>query len=227
MPDPEGWALQDELDRQRDVLLARGYPALSGRSVTAFTAMVEPLRPLLADLAGMLDPLGSEGPTRVPFVLVVSEALVRAEDAVSLTTLAGRDEPGFVDRHHGGTDLATYRPLPGLGMPSAPVYLLVDVERGDDLRGLAPQDALPLVLARGRTPLTIHEGIALITQVPAVLEKNHCFMLSGSRRADRRVPALWISRHAPKLGWCWDGNPHDWLGTASARTRLAAPSGSR
>ena len=28
---------------------------------------------------------------------------------------------------------------------------------------------------------------------------------------------MWISERAPKLGWCWDGNPHTWLGTASAR----------
>ena len=46
-------------------------------------------------------------------------------------------------------------------------------------------------------------------------------MLSGSRRGDRRVPAMWISAKAPKLGWCWDGNPHDWLGVASAGSRLA------
>ena len=58
--------------------------------------------------------------------------------------------------------------------------------------------------------------------MPEVLEKNKCFMLAGSRaRArDRRVPALWISERAPKLGWCWDGNPHTWLGTASAGGRL-------
>jgi hypothetical protein len=36
------------------------------------------------------------------------------------------------------------------------------------------------------------------------------------------VPALWIADRAPKLGWCWDGNPHTWLGTASAAHRLAA-----
>jgi hypothetical protein len=37
---------------------------------------------------------------------------------------------------------------------------------------------------------------------------------------DRRVPALWISGGAPKLGWCWAGNPHTWLGSASCATRL-------
>jgi hypothetical protein len=32
---------------------------------------------------------------------------------------------------------------------------------------------------------------------------------------------MWISERAPKLGWCWDGNPHDWLGVASAAGRAA------
>ncbi|HZI97726.1 MAG TPA: DUF5701 family protein, partial [Actinomycetales bacterium] len=61
------------------------------------------------------------------------------------------------------------------------------------------------------------------------LERNRCFMLAGSRCGDRRVPALWISsgtgkdgtanRGAPKLGWCWAGNRHTWLGHASAGSR--------
>ena len=97
----------------------------------------------------------------------------------------------------------------------------MDVDRGEEFLGVRPEEALPVVLARGRTPLTIEEGIALVTHAPQVLEKNRCFMLSGSRRGDRRVPAMWISERAPKLGWCWDGNPHDWLGVASAGGRVA------
>ena len=31
---------------------------------------------------------------------------------------------------------------------------------------------------------------------------------------------MWISERAPKLGWCWDGNPHTWLGIASAGARV-------
>jgi hypothetical protein len=84
-----------------------------------------------------------------------------------------------------------------------------------------PADAMPVIRSRGRTPLTIDEGIAVVTHAPHLLEKNKCFMLSGSRRNDRRVPALWISERAPKLGWCWDGNPHTWLGVASAAGRAA------
>ena len=40
-------------------------------------------------------------------------------------------------------------------------------------------------------------------------------------QAGPRVPALWISERAPKLGWCWDGNPHTWLGLASAGRRVS------
>ena len=106
-------------------------------------------------------------------------------------------------------------------LPGPAAYLLLDVDRGEEFRGVRPEEALPVVLGRGRTPLTIEEGIAVVTHAPALLEKNRCFMLSGSRRGDRRVPAMWISARAPKLGWCWDGNPHDWLGVASAGSRLA------
>jgi hypothetical protein len=100
------------------------------------------------------------------------------------------------------------------------VYALIDVERGEEFCGVPPHDALSVIFGRGRTPLTIPEGIAFVLLHPSELEKNACFMLSGSRRGDRRVPALWISGKTPKLGWCWEGNPHTWLGVASTRARV-------
>jgi hypothetical protein len=99
--------------------------------------------------------------------------------------------------------------------------VVFDVERGDEFCGVRPNDAVPVILDRGRTPLTIHEGIAFATQHPRSLERNRCYMLAGSRRGDKRVPALWISEKAPKLGWCWAGNLHTWLGIASAGSRGA------
>ena len=84
---------------------------------------------------------------------------------------------------------------------------------------VAQVDALSVIASRGRTPLTIDEGLSLATVFPELLVKNHCFMLAGSTRGDKRVPALWISERAPKLGWCFQGVPHSWLGVASARGR--------
>lgn len=208
-----------EFDRQRDTLLAGGYPALARISPAEFAGLVEPLREAVRSATA-----GREaGPSasRPPFILVVSAALIPADELVPRLTLAGGTAPGVVDRNHGPEGLDPYQPLPELGVPDAPVYALIDVDRGEEFLGVRPADAVRTLLRRRRSPLTIHEGIALVAQFPGALEKNRCFMLAGSRRGDRRVPALWISGNAPKLGWCWEGNPHTWLGTASAAARTA------
>ena len=200
-------AARTDLDAQTDRLVELGYPALAGLDDAGLRDLLAPLAPLAAGLDE-------------PYLLVVTRDLIAPEARVPLLRLAGDTLPGVVDRNHGAGDLATYRPLPELGVPAGPAYLLVGVERGEEFCGVRPEDALPVITGRGRTPITIDEGIALVTQRPDVLEKNKCFMLSGSRRHDRRVPALWISERAPKLGWCWDGNPHSWLGVASASGRV-------
>jgi hypothetical protein len=199
--------VQIDLTTQTDRLVELGYPALAGMSEASFRELVAPLEEY-ADAAD------------TPYVLVVTRELVRPEDTVPLLRLVGSDRPGRVDRNHAEGDLATYAPLEELAVPSAAAYLLTGVERGEEFCGVRPEEALPVIRARGRTPLSIDEGIAVVTQLPQLLETNKCFMLSGSRRGDRRVPALWISEKAPKLGWCWDGNPHTWLGVASASGRL-------
>ena len=152
-------------------------------------------------------------------VLVVTRDVVSPYDTVPLLHLDGSDRPGRVDRNHAEGDLAAYHPVEDC-IPPGKAYLLVGVERGEEFCNVTPEEATATIRGRGRTPLTIDEGIALVTQRPDVLEKNKCFMLAGSRRSDRRVPALWISERAPKLGWCWDGNPHTWLGTASCAARV-------
>ncbi|MDP3890047.1 DUF5701 family protein [Nocardioides sp.] len=215
--DPPIAIVEEQIDR----LVELGYPGLAGRSEESFRALLAPLTSAAADL-----PQDADRDGRTPYVVVVTRALVDPYDTVPLLRLHGPNgpvgKPGVVDRNHADGDLATYHPLEELAVPAAPAYLLVDVERGEEFCGVRPEDALPVIRSRGRTPLTIDEGIAVVTHAPQLLEKNKCFMLSGSRRHDRRVPALWISDRAPKLGWCWDGNPHTWLGVASAGARMAA-----
>ena len=163
-------------------------------------------------------------------VLAVHPALVPAH---RLAPLLGRDDkPGFVV--HDMTDLDEFVPIDGLSVPDAPLYLVHEPDRGDGMRNWSPNEALPAITERGRTPLTINEGISWLLQEPKVLEPNHCFMTIGSRRPkaaglDARTPAIWISggtghdgaarRGAPKIGWCWAGNRHTWLGFGSARHR--------
>ena len=202
-----------EFDRQVGRLVALGYPEHAGCSVEELRRLVTPLREVAVDRSADLDPPSAD---RVPFVLVVTVAA--AEVAMGLTELGGH--PGFTDLRPHAAD--RFRPVADLGVPAAPAYLVIDVERGSEYRNATPDDAVGAITARGRTPITVEEGIALLTHHPRTLERNHCWSLAGSRAGDRRVPAIWISKGAPRLGWCWAGNPHTWLGTASAGSRYGS-----
>jgi len=199
--------LSAELDRQARVWAGHGHP------VPAST-----LDMLRAELRTLEAPAPDAGPSseRVPFVLVVPAGARPAVEAMARVSMRGR--PGTVNRHAG--DIDEFAPIAETGVPGVPAYLLVDVERGSEFCGVPPESAVATLADRGRTPVTVAEGIALVTLHPGVLEKNRCFSLAGSRHGDRRVPALWISKRAPHLGWCFAGVPHDWLGVASAGRRV-------
>lgn len=193
----------------------------------------------LADVAGVdeddLVSRVSEQSLAQTGVLVVHPDLVPAARLAPLLERHGL--PGFVVPDM--TDLAAFAPIPEVEVPDTPFYALHDVDRGDDLRDWSPDAALPETLGRGRTPLTISEGISWLLQDPTRLEPNHCFMTIASRKPrkgalDKRTPAIWISGGAerdggkdrdgaPKVGWCWAGNRHTWLGIASAAHRSPLP----
>ncbi len=166
-------------------------------------------------------------------LLVVSPARVPAS---ALAPLLSRDgHAGFVVSDM--QDVDDFTPIETATPPAGALYLVQGLDRGDDLRNWSPDEALAAITAAGRSPLTLVEGLHWLLQRPDTLERNRCFMTIGSRlrkpngTLDARTPALWISngtgrdgaarRHAPKVGWCWAGNRHTWLGFASAETRVA------
>lgn len=203
----------EELERQTHRLVSLGYPALIGTSDRSFRSCVDRLQPLL-DGAGAAT---SASHTRIPFALVIPG--VRLEDAMPLTQQGVT--AGYVDMRP--VEPSDFAPLESLAIPAGP-YLVTGVETGGDTLGVAPRDALPPVAAAGRSPLTIAEGIAMITVFPGLLRAANCFQLAGSRRDDKRIPSLWVTRAgAPRLGWCFEGVPHSWLGTASCSERIGAP----
>lgn len=205
-------SLADQVRR----LLDLGVADVAGLSASEFAAYADGL------------------PDEPDAVLAVHPAVASARRLAPL--LVHGDRPGFVVQDL--TDLEEFLPIEGLVVPESPLYLIHEVDRGDDLRNWSPDEALPAMMANGRTPLTINEGVCWLLQEPKVLEPNHCFMTVGSRkstgkRLDARTPAIWISggtgrdgrsrRGAPKVGWCWAGNRHTWLGFASARRRSSLP----
>ena len=195
-----------ELDRQVGNLRHHGYPELAGMTEDELDALVRPLRDRLPD--------AGTGNGRIPFVVVVTSSLVPTVDAVRRWSVDGR--AGFTDM---GAELPDYRPVEGLELPADPVYLLLDVDTGGDTLNVCPNDALPRIRDAGRSPVTIDEGVALVTHFPEVFADRNAFQALGSRARNKRVPSFWISKGAPRLGWCWAGNPHTWLGAASAGGR--------
>lgn len=204
------------LDAQVDAYVSVGLHELAGLDEAAFRDHFTPLRDTAAALPQ--DAFASDGV--VPYVAVVADSLIDPEARVPLMRLPGSTLEGILDRNHGHEGLSPYRDRPELEVPAASAYVLVNVQRGDEFRDVAPLDAAAPIADRERTPLTIAEGLSLMAAHPEFLKKNHCFMLAGSTRGDKRVPAIWISQKAPKLGWCFDKVPHSWLGIASASQRI-------
>jgi hypothetical protein len=204
-----------EFDRQLKTLIDKGYPEIAGLSLSAFRERVDGLKEKLLDqelpevdlLAGHL-----------PFVIVVKHGLVPTIEAVSRIEKDGKTGITKLDPLF-PTD---FEIIPTMDIPRMNIYLLLDIDRGKDSINQRPIDAMKLILDNGRFPLTIDEGVAIVTQFPEFLIKNNCFSLLGSRHTgDKRVPAIWINgKKHPNLGWCWDGNPHTWLGSASGKKRI-------
>ena len=197
-----------EFDRQVDALAQTGLPEYLDLADSCFRASLEPLRDQL--------PAARTRGNRIPFVVVVPNLPV--VDVLGTVHMAGGE--GFTTMDD--DDLARFAPLPELGVPSTP-YLLLDVDPGPDTFNLPPAEALPRITAARRSPLTIAEGVSLLVSDPGLLRSRNCFSLLGSRAADKRVPALWVSERRPRLGWCYQGAPHTWLGSASCGGRVAEP----
>jgi len=206
------------LSAQAERLIELGVHEIAGLSaaeIRTFAAAAQPV-------AGGEGALLAVHPDRAP--------------ASALAPLIHRgDKPGFVVTDMPDVDL--FAPLDTVALPDAPLYLLTGLDRGDEMANWSPNEALPALTAKARTPLLLTEGIHWVMQQPAALERNHCFMTIGSRlrkangALDSRTPAIWISngtgrdgrerRDAPKVGWCWANNRHTWLGFASATGRLS------
>ena len=165
-------------------------------------------------------------------LLVVQPDLVPASALAPL--LRVNDKPGFVVTDM--SDVDEFTPIAAVKLPDAPLYLIRDLDRGDAMANCSPDEALSAISDAGRTPLTLTEGLHWLLQRPYVLDRGRCFMTIASRHRkpggslDARTPAVWISngtgrdgpanRNAPKVGWCWAGNRHTWLGFASASGRF-------
>lgn len=198
------------LSEQLQRLIDLGLPELAGISA-------EELRSRASSLRGRPDS-----------ILVVGPAIAAPSQLVTLLRRGGK--PGFVVEDL--TDLDAFTEHPDLDACPEGFSLAHGIDRGDDLANRTPDEALPEILARGRRPLTISEGISWLLQQPDQLFPNRGFTTIATRLThpdgalDPRIPTLTIAgttardprprRGAPRLAWTRATTPHPTLAHASA-----------
>lgn len=205
---------KQEFERQVQNLIDKKYPEILRISKAEFLKEIERLKD---KVPSGLDVEDFEN-GYLPFVIAVKANPGESEKLME--TLQFNSKPGIAKLF----PLASgdFKTLDNVEIPEGRVYLLIDIDRGKETVNVRPEDALDIITMKHRFPLTIDEGIAIITHFPEFLIKNNCFSLLASRTGrDQRVPAIWINgKKQANLGWCWDRNPHTWLGSASCKLRI-------
>lgn len=204
-----------ELQRQLNNLVAQGFLARDqGMYRSIFASVLGKISILQEQSLSLIDlQLGI-----LPFVIVLKRTVIRSEEAIRLIEINGKKG---VEKMFPKTP-SQFQTLASIQLPPTDAYFIVDIDRGKHSLNMAPRAALTEIERAGRSPLTIEEGISILAQHPDFLMRNNCYSLLASRiEGDKRVPAIWLNaKGEPNLGWCWDGNPHTWLGSASCRTRI-------
>ncbi|MDF7664540.1 DUF5701 family protein [Bifidobacterium sp. ESL0745] len=194
----------EEAKKQLDRIVALGYPDVADMSAAAFRALARPLIDALKD-----SDLGEN------ILLVPTHELVSPESLIARTSI--NRMAGFTTMPP--RDVASFLPQDGFEPPEGPFYLVVDPHTGTAYVNREPDVARKLIDSDERMPLTLEEGLAIATQHPDWLVKKNGFNLLGSRSADGRVPSIWMSQTAPRLGSVWPTSRHTWLGNAYCQAR--------
>ncbi|MBT1166353.1 DUF5701 family protein [Bifidobacterium simiarum] len=193
-----------EAQKQLDRIVALGYPDVADLSAAAFRALATPIITALEQ-----SDLGSN------ILLVPTRELVSPESLISRTSI--NRMAGFTTMPP--RDIASFLPQDGFEPPEGPFYVVIDPHTGTKYTNREPDIARKLVESDGRLPLTLEEGLAIATQHPDWLVRKNGFNLLGSRSADGRVPSIWMSQNAPRLGAVWPTSKHTWLGNAYCMAR--------
>ncbi|MEE8738616.1 MAG: DUF5701 family protein [Bifidobacterium sp.] len=185
--------------KQLDRIVALGYPDVADMSASAFRALAVPLIQSLENV--------DLGPN---ILLVPTRELVSPESLISRTSI--NRMAGFTTMPP--RDIVSFLPQDDFEPPEGPFYLVVDPHTGTAYVNREPDVARKLIDSDERLPLTLEEGLAIATQHPDWLMEKNGFNLLGSRSADGRVPSVWMSQNAPRLGAVWPNSRHTWLGNA-------------
>ena len=182
--------LLDEFNRQVRTLIQKGVPEMANLTEQRFISILEPLKEHIHELSTKKAPKG-----HIPFIIVLGEELLSLKKQVPLMELEG--EKGYTKMD--SDTIKGFKPFE-VKIPNGKAYLAVDIETGKTSLGKTPGEAIKKIKSEDRSPLTLEEGVALVTHHPEILKDNHIWM-PGSRRGDDGVAHLWLSGGGPRLFW--------------------------
>ena len=205
-----------EFDRQVDVLSQRIGNNIIGYDLSTFQKQASELRLKVCELDA--DQGVREG--NIPVVIAFRRQVASCDEL--MRQLHHKRLEGYVEMTPKHPD--DFRDIESLAIPEADLYVLWDVDTGGAMLNISPADSVDMLASKGRTPLTMYEGLQCALAIPEILtdkKRFNAIQMPGSRiEGDQRVPSIWISKGAPRLGWCWFGNIHTWLATASCKSRV-------
>ncbi len=204
--------LLKEFDRQVETLTGKEYAEAAGVKPEEYRKMFEPLKERIREIAQHEKEM-KEG--HIPFVIVIKNEVIGGEKAMPLIELEGKK--GYTTMS--ADEIKNFKPIESVKIPNGKAYLAVDIETGKTTLGKTPDEATKIIKAEDRSPLTLDEGVALITHHPEIL-KDHYVWAPGSRHGDDEVARLWLSGGKPRLDWNWANDSYAERGSASCGSRL-------
>lgn len=195
--------------QQLNRIIALGYPDVADMSESDFRILANPLLNALDS-----SNLGEN------ILLVPTRKLVSPESLIARTSI--NRMAGFTTMPP--RDILSFLPRDDFDFQNESFYLVIEPHMGISYLNREPDVALKLIDSDERLPLTLEEGLAMVTQHTDCLESKNGFNLLGSRSADGRVPSIWMSQGAPRLGSVWPNSRHTWLGNAYCIKRCGVSS---
>ena len=170
--------------KQVDRLIAAGFPGTIHLDDDGFRERLEPLNGCLAKAAEHVR--GNH--QRFPFIIMPGWYV---SPTIHMALIHRKNGAGGIGYHIGGL-----QDREGNGNPNP--YLLVDVEPGREMDGMAPEESGKRFREAGRLPLSLPEGIVLAILHPEQLDEGaiDCF---GSTCGPFQIPSIGIRREQPFL----------------------------
>ena len=194
-----------EFDRQKKILLKKGYPEAAGMSEDEFLVYINPLRKRIEELKSFGKNLA--------VLIVIPEGFVSISKKLSLLEWKGKGGQNYLD-------ISRLRNADGVEVPQVP-YLLLDVEDGREMRNVSPDNCVERFKKVGRLGLTVNEGVMLVTYYPEILD-DHFIDCLGSRFGSDSVPSICISAAQVGLDFSDSSFSIERWGSASCGSRIRA-----